>query len=211
MGQVGDRRRDFGEKELVTDASVWRNEVVARPRDAVHHVVFGNVRVEDAERADDLAALIRQKRVGNLIRLAEGPEGVLPVIRDGGDMNALRAKVRQRHIQLDQLIATVRSPVRAAAEHEQQPARTREVLQRVPVPVLIGQRELWHPVSDGRTCAVPVILSLNELTPIGRGDLVATTGQASDHITENDGLFLYIHVGDVLAFTPPSPIRAVTS
>ena len=34
-------------------------------------------------------------------------------------MDSVGTKLRQRHVQLNQLIATVGSPIRAAAEHEQ--------------------------------------------------------------------------------------------
>jgi hypothetical protein len=82
-------------------------------------MIVRNIRVEDAERANDLTACIGQERIGNVVRFTKGVESLARIIGDRGGMNAMSTKCCQRHVQLDELIATIGSPIGATTKHEQ--------------------------------------------------------------------------------------------
>ena len=107
------------QKKLVAYGAVRRNQIVARPRHPVHHlVVFGDVGIEDPKCADYFAADIGEKRILDLVGLTEVMQNLRRVVGYRCSINALASKLFQRNLQLDELITAVGSPIRAAAEYQ---------------------------------------------------------------------------------------------
>lgn len=79
-------------------------------------MIFRNVRIQDAKLANNHAANIRQERIANMVRFTEGPQGLTCVIRDRSGMNAIRTQFVEGYVQLDELITTIRSPIRTTGE-----------------------------------------------------------------------------------------------
>jgi hypothetical protein len=70
---------------LVHHRTIGRENVIAWERYAGEHVAVGNVRIENAEFPDDCAALIRKKRVRDVMRVGEALQRRLAIIADSGD------------------------------------------------------------------------------------------------------------------------------
>src|SRR5208282_533426 len=102
----------------------------------------GNVGVEDSERANHLAAGVREQRILDLVGLAEGGENLARVVGDRRGVDSGGLQRLQRLLQLDELIAAVGSPIGAAAEDQQQAVAPREIFQSAVFAVLVGQREI---------------------------------------------------------------------
>jgi hypothetical protein len=89
---------------------------------AIGRVLFVDAFVEQSERTDDAAALIREQRVGNAVPRGKGRQNSDRVIADREDGDALSFEVGLAPLQLDELRAAERSPVGAAIEHDQRAA-----------------------------------------------------------------------------------------
>lgn len=89
-----------------------------------------NVRIKDAEGADYLAAGVREQGKFNVVRGAEALQCFARIIGDAGGVNALGFEFGQGELQLDELVAAVWSPIRAAAEYQQQSIGTGKIGQR---------------------------------------------------------------------------------
>ena len=76
-------------------------------------------------------------------------------------------------MQLNELVAAIRSPIRAAAEHQQQSIGSHQVIQRSGFTALIGQRKRGNLVSYRRPSSVIVVLGLDESEPVLRRDVCA--------------------------------------
>ncbi len=109
------------QEQLVAYGSIRSYQVISRPWHPVHHlVIFRNVGVEYSERTDHLAAHIRQQRILYFVGIAEPLQNVARVIGYRRSIYPMRLEPFERKLQLDELIAAVRSPISAAAEDQQQ-------------------------------------------------------------------------------------------
>jgi hypothetical protein len=147
-----------GQEQLVPHSMVRRNQIITRGRHPVHHlVILRNVGIKYAECADYLAAGIRQKWILNIVSRAEGFENLARVISNRRRINAVRLEFSERELQLDELVAAVGSPIGAAAEDQEQPIWSHQVVRSPPFPMLIGQRKVGDFLADFRTGAITVI------------------------------------------------------
>jgi hypothetical protein len=78
-----------------------------------------DVRVEQPERFDDLATDVAEQWVLEVMRSRERLKNRRGVGKDRDDADARRERLVDREVQLDQLIATVRSPISRTSEHHQ--------------------------------------------------------------------------------------------
>ena len=121
----------IAQEQLVAHGAIGRNQVFARPRHPVHHlVILGDVGVENPEGADDLAADVRKQRVFDLVRVAEITENFARVVGNRCGIDSVRFQLSKGVLQLDELIAAIGSPVCAAAEDQQQAFWTHQIVQR---------------------------------------------------------------------------------
>jgi hypothetical protein len=81
-------------------------------------VIFGDVGIENSERADDLAAGVREQRIVNLCGLAEGGKNFARIVGDRRGVDTGGLQSLERLLQLDELVAAVGSPIGAAAEDQ---------------------------------------------------------------------------------------------
>ena len=110
------------QEQLISYDSIWREKVFTGPWHPVHHlVVVGNVGVEDSEGADNFATDIREHGIFDLVACRETEENFTRIIGDRRCINSVGFQLSECVLQLDELIAAIGSPVRAAAEDEQQP------------------------------------------------------------------------------------------
>ena len=104
-----------GQEQLVTHRAVRRNQVITRERHSIHHlVIFRNVGIEYSERSDHIAAHIRQQRILYFVGIAEPLQNFARVIGYRRGVYAVGLEAFERELQLDELIAAVRSPISAA-------------------------------------------------------------------------------------------------
>jgi hypothetical protein len=82
-------------------------------------MIFGNVRVQDAEGANHAAADIRQERIANVVRLTKRLQDLARIVGNSGGMNTVRTQCLKGQVQLDELITTIRSPVGTAAKDQE--------------------------------------------------------------------------------------------
>ena len=75
---------------------------------------------------DDLATNVAEQWIRQLVCGGERLQDRRVVGRDRDDADPGRLRILGGEVQLDQLIATVRSPVGRASEHQQQPLLTRQ-------------------------------------------------------------------------------------
>ena len=105
MAQIASER--FGQHD-----AVGREEELAGERDARRLARVGwDVRIEQAEALNHLAAEVAEQCVANVVGVREGSQDLDGVRGDDRDADAVGFDLFEREVQLDQLIAAVRSPV----------------------------------------------------------------------------------------------------
>jgi hypothetical protein len=170
------------QEQLVAYGSIRSYQVIARPWHAVHHlVIFGNVGVEYSERTDHLAAHIRQQRILYFVGIAEPLQNFARVIGYRRGVYAVGLEAFERELQLDELIAAVRSPISAAAENQQQPVRSSQIAQRPNLTVLIGEGEIRHLLANLGSGSVTVVLCFDKVQPVLGRDIGAAGSHPADH------------------------------
>jgi osmoprotectant transport system ATP-binding protein len=107
--------------------------------------------VQDAELADHAAALVGEERVGDAVRLRERGEPALVVVADREERVARVSERRGDPLQLDQLRLAVRSPPRAAVEHDERAPRAARGMQVDERAVLVGEPHVGEARADRRT------------------------------------------------------------
>ena len=123
------------QEQLVAYGSIRSYQVISRPWHAVHHlVIFGNVGVEYPERADHLAAHIRQQRILYFVGIAEPLQTFARVIGYRRGVYAVGLEAFERELQLDELIATVGSPIGASTKDQKKARRTGQIAKRLRLP-----------------------------------------------------------------------------
>jgi hypothetical protein len=126
--------------------------------------------VQDAKPPDGGGSGIRQERISNAMPLAEVRQDRGRVVADGGQPDAVLTQFFDAALQLDELRAAVRSPVRGAEEHQHRAARSHDRLQVVRATVLIVQVEVRHALTHLRPQSGDVNLLARGLgAPGGRG------------------------------------------
>ena len=107
---------------LIAHGTIGRDQVLARPRHPIHHlVIFWNVGVQYPECADNFATDIRQEWILDVVSRAESFENFARIISNRCGIDPVRLEFSKRELQLDELVAAVGSPIGAAAEDQQQP------------------------------------------------------------------------------------------
>jgi hypothetical protein len=96
-------------------------------------------------------------------------------------------------LQLDELIAAVRSPIGTAAEHQQESVGSHQVIQRSDLTVLVRERELWNLLTNGGTGSVAVVLRLDEFEPVVERDVRTAGSEPPNHSVEDCGFGRRIH------------------
>ena len=104
--------------------------------------VRGDVRIEQAERLDDFASIITEQWIVNAMRRGKRVKDRRRVGSDRDDADSGGPRFAQCVVQLDQLIATVRSPIGRPGEDHQQTMLAHEFIARSHNPRLIGQRKV---------------------------------------------------------------------
>ena len=118
-----------GQEQFVPHGVVRRNQVITRKRHPVHHlVILRNVSVKYPECADYLAIRIGQKWILNVVGPAESFKDLARVIRDRCRINPVRLQRSEGKLQLDELVAAIGSPIGAAAENQQQPIWSHQIV-----------------------------------------------------------------------------------
>jgi hypothetical protein len=156
-------------------------------------VIFGNVGVEYSERTDLLAAHIRQQRILYFVGIAEPLQNFARVIGYRRGVYAVGLEAFERELQLDELIAAVRSPISAAAENQQQPVRSSQIAQRPNLTVLIGEGEIRHLLANLGSGSVTVVLCFDKVQPVLGRDIGAAGSHPADHTVQNRSLGRCIH------------------
>jgi hypothetical protein len=182
------------QEELIAHSSVRRDEKIARKRDSVEHLVIGrNIRVEDAEVTDDLAAYIREHRKLNLVSLAKAAQYLARIVSYTRGVDSLAFELGERLLQLDELVTAVGSPSGAATKDQQQSIWPRKIAERSHRSILIWQAEIRHFLANLRSGLIPVVLRLGEFEP-GRGrNLGAAGAHLLDYIVQDCGFGLRFH------------------
>src|SRR5229473_7294309 len=88
----------------------------------------------------------------------------------------MRLESFERELQLDELIAAVRSPISAAAEDQQQPVRSRQIAQCPNPTVLIREAEIGHLLANSGSGPITVVLCLDKVQPVLGRALFSGTG-----------------------------------
>ena len=135
-------------------------------------MIFRNVGVEYSKPADHLAPDIRKERIFYFVGLAKPLQNFARVIGYRGGIYSVRFEAFERELQLDELVAAVGSPISAAAEDQQQPVRSGQIVQRPNLTVLVGEGKIGHPLANVRSGPITVILCLDKLQPVLRRDMV---------------------------------------
>lgn len=148
-------------------------------------MVGRNIRVEYAECVDQLAANIRKHRIFDTVSLGEPLQDLARVISDRRRIDSVGLEIYERELQLDELIAAVWSPIRAAAEHQQQAVGSHQFIQRSGLTVLIGQSEIGNLLTDLGPGPVAVVLRLDKLEPIFGRDVRSTGAHPADHTVQD--------------------------
>ncbi len=98
----------------------------------------------------------------NFVGIAEPLQNFARVISDRRGIYSVRPEVFERELQLDELVAAVGSPIGAAAEDQQQPVRSCQIVQRPNLTVLVGKGKIGHLLANVRSGPITVILCLDK-------------------------------------------------
>jgi hypothetical protein len=148
-------------------------------------VIFRNVGVEYSKRADHFAPDIRKERILYFVGIAEPLQNFARVVGYRRGIYSVRLEAFERELQLNELVAAVGSPISAAAEDQQQPVRSGQIVQRPNLTVLIGEGKIWHFLANFRSGPITIILGLDKLQPVLRRDVRATRSHPADHAVQN--------------------------
>jgi hypothetical protein len=129
-------------------------------------MVFRDVRIEYTEGANHLTAHIEKHRILDPVGVAERTQNLARIVCDRSRIDSMRLEILERMLQLDELIAAVRSPECTAAEDQQQAVLARQIPQRAGFPVLIGKGKARDLLANLRPGAHFVVLCGNELQPL---------------------------------------------
>src|SRR5229473_1791568 len=169
----------------VAHSSVGGDQIMPRPRHPVHHlVIFRNVGVEYSKPADHLAPDIRKERIFYFVGLAKPLQNFARVIGYRRSVYSVCLEAFERELQLDELVAAVGSPISAAAEDQQQPVRSSQIVQLPNLTVLVGDGKIGHLLANVRSGPIAVILCLDKLQPVLRRDVRATRSHPADHAVQ---------------------------
>ena len=89
-----------------------------------------DVWIEQAERPNDISSDVTEQRIADAVSRRERVQDRRGVRSDRYDVDPGRSGVVDREVQLDQLIAAVRSPIGRPGEDQQQAAITHELVAR---------------------------------------------------------------------------------
>jgi hypothetical protein len=107
--------------------------------------------VEDAVPPDRRRADVREQRIGDAVPCAEVGKRLRRVVADRRDADPAPAEFLDASLQLDELRAAERSPVRGADEHDHRATRAHDRLQVSDASLLIGKAEIGDALADLRT------------------------------------------------------------
>jgi hypothetical protein len=144
-------------------------------------VIFRNVGIEYSKRADHLAPDIRKERILYFVGITEPLQNFVRVIGYRRGIYSVRLETFEGELQLNELVAAVGSPISAAAEDQQQPVWSCQIVQRPNLTVLVGEGKIGHPLANVGSSPITVILCLDKLQPILRRDVRAARSHPADH------------------------------
>ena len=146
-------------------AGVWNAAVTIFHLPTVGGTLLFHGHVENAELGDGPAVYIGQKRVSDLVNLAESRQRLDRVVTDRIHRHGV-VLATECPLQLDQLRSTPRSPIGAAVEHDQSLAPRSVLVQVYQVAVLIGERHIGEPLADRWPNRLEVDLGYREFCEI---------------------------------------------
>jgi hypothetical protein len=106
--------------------------------------------VDDAVPPDGGGADVRQERKGDLVPIGEVSQNLLRVVRDRRQSDAVLAEFVDPTLQLDELRAAVRSPIRGAEEYQHGAARPHDRFEGADAAGLIRKAEVRNALAHLR-------------------------------------------------------------
>src|SRR5215468_4607786 len=105
-------------------------------------MVLEDVLVEQAERVDHLATLIREERVGDVLLGSKGGQYIHGIVTDGKRHDMMALKIRQTLLQLDELRFAERSPPSTTVKDHQGTPTVAGLVQIDVLTVLVWQDDV---------------------------------------------------------------------